>query len=195
MIPKTNIYKQLAEDIIREFKDHQVCGTPYYIAPEVIMKKGYERPVDWWSMGIILHEFLVGFVPFWAEAKDEICKNVAGDVVWSNYNPIPPFVAQNLVNKLLIKVPAYRLGTEGAFEIKGYPFLSDLDFDNLLSQKPEYIPQLASALDISSSINQSDINKHLVSEDEDENESFNFQNFISSSERLSKLCTIAISGG
>ncbi|XP_069596051.1 microtubule-associated serine/threonine-protein kinase 3-like [Ranitomeya imitator] len=77
----------------------------------------------------------------------------------------------------------------GAFEIKGHPFLIGLDFDNLLSQKPEYVPQLASNTYTSFSINHSDINKYLVSEDEEDNESFIYQNFTSSSEWLSKLCT------
>ncbi|XP_073401346.1 microtubule-associated serine/threonine-protein kinase 3-like [Dendrobates tinctorius] len=64
MIPKTNTYKQSAKDISREFKDLENCGTLHYMAPEVILKKDYGRPVDWWSMGIILYEFLVGSLPF-----------------------------------------------------------------------------------------------------------------------------------
>ncbi|CAJ0964802.1 unnamed protein product, partial [Ranitomeya imitator] len=162
MIPKTNIYKELAEDITREFMDHEMCGTPYYFAPEIIMKEGYGRPVDWWSLGIILYEFLVGFVPFYEDSLTELYESVTNG---------------------------------GAFEIKGHPFLSDLDFGNLLSQKPEYIPQFASDVDTSLFINRHDIEEHLVTEDEEgdtneDNKSFEFQNFTSSSERLSKLCTI-----
>ncbi|CAJ0967476.1 unnamed protein product [Ranitomeya imitator] len=153
MMPKNNIYKQSAEEISREFKDLEVSGTPYYVAPEVILKQGYGRPVDWWAMGIILHQFLVGSVPFRGKSPDEVFKNIVG---------------------------------AGAFEIKSHPFLTCLDFDNLLSQKPEYIPQLVSSVDTSFSIKHSDINKHLVSEDEDE--SFIYQNFSSSSEWLSKRC-------
>ncbi|XP_077143198.1 microtubule-associated serine/threonine-protein kinase 3-like isoform X2 [Ranitomeya variabilis] len=191
MIPKNNIYKQLPEEISREFRDHEVCGTPYYIAPEVILKKGYGRPVDWWAMGIILHKFLVGSVPFYGNSLTEIENNiVCGHLHW-DCEPIPPFDAQCLITELLRKNPEQRLGTAGTFEIKGHPFLTGLDFDNLLSQKPEYVPQVASNVDTSFSINHSDINKHLVSEDEDDNESFDYQNFSSSSEWLSKLCTTA----
>lgn len=50
----------------------QVCGTPEYIAPEVILMQGYGKPVDWWAMGIILYEFLVGCVPFFGDTPEEL---------------------------------------------------------------------------------------------------------------------------
>ncbi|XP_073407351.1 microtubule-associated serine/threonine-protein kinase 3-like [Dendrobates tinctorius] len=209
MIPKNNIYKQSAEDISREFRDHEVAGTPYYIAPEVILKQHYGRPADWWSMGIILYQFLVGHVPFNGISQKAIYKNIVdGDVHW-NRNPVLPFDAQCLITELLRKDPEQRLGTAGAFEIKGHPFLKDLDFNNLLSQKPVYVPQLASNVGTEDRFvflqflaflgsccgilktDQSDINEHLDSEDEEDNESFNCPNFTSSSEWLSKLCTNA----
>ncbi|XP_077137298.1 microtubule-associated serine/threonine-protein kinase 4-like [Ranitomeya variabilis] len=192
IIPNTNIYKHSAEDIFREFLDFEVCGTPCYKAPEVILQKGYGRPIDWWSMGIILYEFLSGCRPFRGVSRSELYENmVTGDINWNRYTP--PLDAQNLITQLLRRSPVKRLGTGGAFEIKDHPFLRDLDFDNLLSQKPLYVPQLASDVDTSLFINHSNMNKHLVSEDEkgtsEDNECFDFQNFTSSSERLSKLYT------
>lgn len=50
----------------------QVCGTPEYIAPEVILIQGYGKPVDWWAMGIILYEFLIGCVPFFGDTPEEL---------------------------------------------------------------------------------------------------------------------------
>lgn len=50
----------------------QVCGTAEYIAPEVILRQGYGKPVDWWAMGIILYEFLVGCVPFFGDTPEEL---------------------------------------------------------------------------------------------------------------------------
>lgn len=49
-----------------------MCGTPEYIAPEVILCQGYGKPVDWWAMGIILYEFLVGCVPFFGDTPEEL---------------------------------------------------------------------------------------------------------------------------
>ncbi|XP_073405552.1 microtubule-associated serine/threonine-protein kinase 3-like isoform X2 [Dendrobates tinctorius] len=182
MMPKTNTYKELPENISREFQDCEVCGTLYYIAPEVILKKGYGKPVDWWSMGIILYEFLVGCVPFDEDTLNKLYKNV-GDLIW-DCDSAPPPDAQDLITMLLRTNPVHRLGTGGACEIKDHPFLSDLDFENLLSQKPEYIPPPVPDVDTS-----------LFIEDEEgtseDNESLDFLNFTSSSERHAKLCAIA----
>ena len=58
------------------FMDRQIRGTPEYIAPEVIMHQGYGPPVDWWSAGICLYEFVVGCVPFFGDTPDELFTQV-----------------------------------------------------------------------------------------------------------------------
>ena len=72
----TNLYEGAIEKDSKQFRDKQLFGTPEYIAPEVILRQGYGKPVDWWSMGIILYEFLVGLVPFFGDTPEELFSQV-----------------------------------------------------------------------------------------------------------------------
>jgi len=56
----------------RQFRDSEVYGTPDYIAPEVILGQGYGFAVDWWSMGVILYEVMIGATPFWSTTVQEL---------------------------------------------------------------------------------------------------------------------------
>ncbi|KAM4022949.1 microtubule-associated serine/threonine-protein kinase 4-like isoform 2-T2 [Anomaloglossus baeobatrachus] len=188
MIPESNTYKELRKDISKEL-DYEYAGTPYYMAPEILLEKSYGRPVDWWAMGVILYEFLVGNPPFDGDSTSSFFRSIVrGDINWK-CNPAAPPDARNIITKLLKKKPADRLGTQGAFQIKEHPFLRDLDFDNLLSQEPEYVPELESDVDTSVFLVHVDEDIHLISDDEEDNESPDFQNFTTSSQKLSKLCT------
>ncbi|XP_073404446.1 microtubule-associated serine/threonine-protein kinase 3-like [Dendrobates tinctorius] len=113
MIPNTNTCRQSAKNISREFLDREECGTPYYNAPEVILKKADGRPVDWWSMGIILNEFFLGFGPFDGASLSEFYGNVVtGDMIWDRHYSPPPD-ARVLITQLLITNPVDRLATAG----------------------------------------------------------------------------------
>lgn len=78
----TNLYEGYIDCETRQFSDKQVFGTPEYIAPEVILRQGYGKPVDWWSMGIILYEFLVGCVPFFGETPEELFAHTVNGIIF-----------------------------------------------------------------------------------------------------------------
>ncbi|MCL4122041.1 UNVERIFIED_CONTAM: hypothetical protein GTU68_027106, partial [Idotea baltica] len=79
----TNLYEGYIDKETRQFSDKQVFGTPEYIAPEVILRQGYGKPVDWWAMGVILYEFIIGVVPFFGETPEELfAHTVNDDIEW-----------------------------------------------------------------------------------------------------------------
>ncbi|XP_030623108.1 microtubule-associated serine/threonine-protein kinase 4 [Chanos chanos] len=188
----TNLYEGHIEKDAREFSDKQVCGTPEYIAPEVILRQGYGKPVDWWSMGIILYEFLVGCVPFFGDTPEELFGQVISDEInWPEGEEAPPTEAQELITLLLRQNPLERLGTGGAYEVKHHQFFHDLDWNSLLRQKAEFIPQLESEDDTSYFDTRSERYHHLETEEEEDtnDEDFNVElrQFSSSSHRFSKV--------
>uniref|UniRef100_A0A8C0EVT8 non-specific serine/threonine protein kinase n=1 Tax=Bubo bubo TaxID=30461 RepID=A0A8C0EVT8_BUBBB len=165
----TNLYEGHIEKDTREFLDKQVCGTPEYIAPEVILRQGYGKPVDWWAMGVILYEFLVGCVPFFGDTPEELFGQVISDeIAWPEGDDALPPDAQDLISKLLRQNPLERMGTGSAFEVKQHRFFKDLDWNGLLRQKAEFIPQLESEDDTSYFDTRSERYQHLDSEEEED---------------------------
>ncbi|KAJ7308313.1 hypothetical protein JRQ81_008847 [Phrynocephalus forsythii] len=157
----------------------QVCGTPEYIAPEVILNQGYGKPVDWWAMGIILYEFLVGCVPFFGDTPEELFGQVISDeIVWPEGDEALPADAQDLITLLLRRCPLERLGTGGAHEVKQHAFFHNLDWNGLLRQKAEFIPQLEAEDDTSYFDNE---------ETNDEESCLEIRQFSSCSHRFSKV--------
>ncbi|KAM6938454.1 microtubule-associated serine/threonine-protein kinase 2 isoform 3-T3 [Lycodopsis pacificus] len=187
----TNLYEGHIEKDTREFLDKQVCGTPEYIAPEVILRQGYGKPVDWWAMGVILYEFLVGCAPFFGDTPEELFGQVISDeIIWPEEDEALPQEAQDLISRLLRQNPLERLGTGSAFEVKQHSFFTELDWNSLLRQKAEFIPQLESEDDTSYFDTRSDRYHHVDSEEEDDTndeEHVEIRQFSSCSPRFSKV--------
>ncbi|XP_008290498.1 microtubule-associated serine/threonine-protein kinase 1 [Stegastes partitus] len=187
----TNLYEGHIEKDTREFLDKQVYGTPEYIAPEVILRQGYGKPVDWWAMGIILYEFLVGCVPFFGDTPEELFGQViTDDIVWPEGDEALPVDAQHLISSLLQTNSLVRLGTGGAFEVKQHSFFTEVDWNSLLRQKAEFIPHLESEEDTSYFDTRSERYHHVHSYDEDDtndDEPVEIHRFSSCSPRFSKV--------
>ncbi|XP_077834491.1 microtubule-associated serine/threonine-protein kinase 3 isoform X44 [Macaca mulatta] len=187
----TNLYEGHIEKDAREFIDKQVCGTPEYIAPEVIFRQGYGKPVDWWAMGVVLYEFLVGCVPFFGDTPEELFGQVVSDeIMWPEGDEALPADAQDLITRLLRQSPLDRLGTGGTHEVKQHPFFLALDWAGLLRHKAEFVPQLEAEDDTSYFDTRSERYRHLGSEDDetnDEESSTEIPQFSSCSHRFSKV--------
>ncbi|XP_037331323.2 microtubule-associated serine/threonine-protein kinase 1-like isoform X2 [Pungitius pungitius] len=187
----TNLYEGHIEKDTREFLDKQVCGTPEYIAPEVILRQGYGKPVDWWAMGIILYEFLLGCVPFFGDTPEELFGQViTDDIVWPDGDEALPVDAQHLISSLLQTNPLVRLGTGGAFEVRQHSFFTEVNWNSLLRQKAEFIPHLESEEDTSYFDTRSERYHHVQSYDEDDtndDEPVEIHRFSSCSPRFSKV--------
>ena len=123
-------------------------GTPDYIAPEVFGKEGYGPEVDWWSIGVMLFEMVVGYPPFFSEQPTDTCKKV---VKWRQHFSFPPdanlsYEAQDLITRFVTNADN-RLGRNGVEEIKRHPFFRGVDWDNIRKTKAPFIPQLVNEVD------------------------------------------------
>lgn len=141
----------------RKARQHQRClahslvGTPNYIAPEVLLRTGYTQLCDWWSVGVILYEMVVGQPPFFANTPMETQLKV---INWKSTLHIPPAAklspeASDLIIKLC-RGHEDRLGKNGTDEIKAHPFFKSIDFSSDLRQQgAPYVPTIAHSTDTS----------------------------------------------
>ncbi|KAL7150847.1 hypothetical protein ABFS83_05G141400 [Erythranthe nasuta] len=123
-------------------------GTPDYIAPEVLLKKGYGMECDWWSLGAIMYEMLVGYPPFYSDDPMTTCRKI---VHWRNHLRFPEdsklsSEAKDLICRLLCDVEN-RLGTGGADQIKVHPWFVDVEWDKLYEMEAAFKPEVNGELD------------------------------------------------
>ncbi|KAI7879890.1 Pkinase-domain-containing protein [Lichtheimia hyalospora FSU 10163] len=126
-----------------------VCGTPDYFAPEIIKSKGYSKAVDWWSLGVLIYEMLVGRPPFEDKHPIELYQKILEcRVPWPE--DISP-EAKDLLQGLLTPDPEKRLGHHSIDDIKSHPFFQGLDFNQVLKRNidPPFRPEISSASDTS----------------------------------------------
>lgn len=132
----------------RRMLAYSTVGTPDYIAPEVLLKKGYGMECDWWSLGAIMYEMLIGYPPFYSDEPMSTCRKI---VNWRNHLRFPEEVkispeAKDLISRLLCNVEQ-RIGTKGAHEIKAHPWFKGVQWDKLYQMEAAFIPEVNDELD------------------------------------------------
>ncbi|KAF7297790.1 Protein kinase C [Mycena kentingensis (nom. inval.)] len=127
------------------------CGTPEFMAPEILLEQRYGRAVDWWAFGVLTYEMLLGQSPFRGDDEDEIFDAILED------EPLYPITmprdAVSILQKLLNRDPQRRLGAgeEDAEEIKRQPFFKDVNWDDVFHKRipPPYFPAINGSADTS----------------------------------------------
>jgi len=126
------------------------CGTPEYLAPEILLAKGYGVQVDWWTLGVLLYEMLAGLPPYYDENHEIMYKKILQEPL--RFPSDMGSDARDILRGLLTRDPAQRLGVNGAEEIKRHPFFAKhVDWRLLLAKKiqPPFKPSVNSAIDCS----------------------------------------------
>ncbi|KAI3397968.1 hypothetical protein diail_10044 [Diaporthe ilicicola] len=132
----------------RRLMAYSTVGTPDYIAPEIFTGHGYSFDCDWWSLGTIMFECLVGWPPFCAEDSHDTYRKI---VNWRQSLYFPDDItlgaeAENLIRSLICNTEN-RLGRSGAHEIKGHAFFRGVEFDSLRRIRAPFEPRLTSNID------------------------------------------------
>jgi serine/threonine protein kinase len=129
---------------------YSMVGTPDYIAPEVLTKRGYGQEADWWSLGAVLYECVVGYAPFYAEDPRMTCHKI---LKWRKYLTWPRERCSGLsreclhfISHLMRDAPD-RLGTGGIEELTSHPWFAGLDWDKLHIEDGPYVSDTGRRLD------------------------------------------------
>ena len=113
------------------------CGTPEYVAPEVIAQQGYDKAADWWSLGILTYEMMYGLPPFYNKDQKNMFEMIqGGELKFNNEKAEVSKEGKDFITKMLIRNPASRLGSQNDVEdILSHPWFSDLNREKMLNKQ------------------------------------------------------------
>ena len=129
---------------VKQNEAKSICGTPEYLAPEIIMKLGYGKGVDWWTLGSIIYEMLVGIPPFYTNNRNELFEKIK--FINPKYPNYLSSSVKSLIDGLLRKDPSKRLGSvRGAEEIKEHPWFANVNWECMAKQQyePFFVPKIS----------------------------------------------------